>query len=344
MPPRFQRLPSAASRPRLGVPPFRLRLRAPARARSRRPGLARLALLLLLPGLAPTAARAQSLTIAEYRELILSSEGTLARLDRDLQAANVRLDRLVAEKQAAGSARGPRSRELAAEIVDVSQRVADLERQRRAALADQAALREALNQRYTQLIDANLARLDSLPQSDPDYSPLLVETGRIIGARDSLQLQIRIQQTLGSFRDFPILDSDGPAEIREKAGFYRDYVHDVAQRIAAIDREIETIRERDRVARRMKELQEDLAFQGEDVAKRRTDPSGGDIREDPARGALIGIDLLNQSPERRIADLEEEKRSLQLLRGRFEARVREYEDRARTIYIPQTTQSGEENR
>ncbi len=297
-----------------------------------------------MPSLAPTAAHAQSLTIPEYRELILSSEGTLARLERDLQAANARLDRLVAEKRAAGSSRGSRSRELAAEIVEVSQRVADLERQRRAAQADQAALREALNQRYTQLIDANLARLDSLPQSDPVYGPLLVETGRVIGARDSLQLQIRIQQTLGSFRDFPILDSDGPAEIREKAGFYRDYVHDVEQRIAAIDREIGTIRERDRVARRMKELQEDLAFQGEDVARRPTAASGGDIREDPARGALIGIDLLNQSPERRIADLEEEKRSLQLLRGRFEARVREYEDRARTIYTPQTTQSGEENR
>ncbi len=325
MPPRVHRTPRAGA----------YHTRAPAR-------LTPLALL-LLAGLVPARVHAQSLTIPEYRELLLSSETTLARLERELQAANARLDRLVAEKQATGSPRGGRSRELAAEIVEVSQRIADLERQRRAALADQTSLREGLNERYTQVIDANLERLDVMSQSDSTYGPLLVETGRYIGARDSLQLQIRIQQTLGSFRDFPIQDTDGPAEIREKAGFYRDYVHDVDQKVAAINREIGSILERDRVARRMKELQEDLAFQGEDVAKRPTDQTGGDIREDPALVTPGSLDLLTQSPERRVANLEQEKRSLELLKQRFEARVREYEDRARTIYSRQTTQSGEEN-
>jgi hypothetical protein len=304
--------------------------------------LTRLALLVLL-GILPAGAPAQSLTIPEYRELILSSEGTLARLDRELEAANARLDRLIARRQATGSPRGARGREIATGIVEVSQQIADLERQRRIALADQTALREALNQRYTRVIDANLESLDGMSQSDPAYGPLLVETGRYIAARDSLQLQIRIQQTLVSFRDFPILETDGPAEIREKAGFYRDYVHDVRQKIEAIDREIGRLRERDQVAKRMKELQEDLAFQGEDVAKRPTDETGGDIREDPALGAPGGLDMLAQAPERRIEDLEQEKRSLELLRQRFEAKVRDYEDRARTIYSRQTTQSGVKN-
>jgi hypothetical protein len=321
--------------------------RVPSAPLSGRPFRARRRLALLawlwLATLPTAPLSAQALTIPEYRELLLSSETTLARLDRELETANARLDRLVAEKQATGSPRGSRSREIAVEIVEVSQRLADLERQRRAALADQTALREGLNERYTQVIDANLERLDAMSQSDSAYGSLLLQTGRYIGARDSLQLQIRIQQTLGSFRDFPIRETDGPAEIREKAGFYRDYVHDIDQKIAAIDREIRTIRERDRVARRMKELQEDLIFQGEDVAKRPTDQTGGDIREDPALLAPGSLDLLTQNPERRVANLEQEKQSLQLLKQRFEARVREYEDRARTIYSRQTTQSGEEN-
>jgi hypothetical protein len=303
----------------------------------------------------PQATRAQTLTVAEYRDQIVGQESTLARLERELEAANAQLDRLVAERQATGSPRGQRSREISLEIVDLSQRIAELERQRRTALAEQRLLREALNRRYTEIIDANLARLGGMSQSDPAYGPLLVETGRAIGARDSLQLQIRIQETLGSFRDFPILATDGPAEIREKAGFYRDYVHDVEQRIAAVEKEIERVRDRDRVARRMRELQEDLAFQGEDAAKRPgNDVSGGDIREDPAVSPPAGgheetrpggLDALGQrTPEQRIADLEQEKRSLELLRGRFEAKVRDYEDRARTIYSRQTTQPGKENR
>lgn len=300
--------------------------------------------LAALLGLLPSPSPAQVLTIPEYRELLISKESVLTRLERELAVANSRLDRLVAEKQAAGSPRGERSRELSAEIVKASQDIAELERQRRAALADQRSLRAALNERLTREIEANLDRLGAMPQEDPGYGDLLIETGRYVETRDSLRLQIRIEESLEGFREFPILATDGPSEIREKAGFYRDYVHDVDQKIAAIDREIAQIRERDRVAARMQELQEDLAFQDEDVPGR-PGTTAGDIREDPAvEGSPDAPGLLGARPDRRIANLEEEKRQLELRRDEFEAKVRGYEARARTIYSRTDTQAEEESR
>jgi hypothetical protein len=300
--------------------------------------------LLALPGSA-TPAAAQSLTIPEYRELLLSKQSVLERIDRELSAANARLDRLVNAEQASGNPRRERSRELSAEIVRVSRQVAELERQRRTAEADLSELRTALNERYSRIIEANLERLSSMRQGDPEYGPLLIETGRYVGARDSLRLQIRIQESVREFREFPILATDGPAEIREKAGFYRDYVNDVRQKIAAIDREIEQIRDREQVGRRMQELVEDLEFQGEDVPKRPTDASPGDPREDPAlNGGAGSLELLAQPPAQRVAALEEEKRQLELLRRQFEDKVRDYDARARTIYNRQTSQAEEETR
>ncbi len=296
----------------------------------------------------PAAASAQALTIPEYRELVFANEGKLVRLDRELGAANARLDGLIAEKEA-GGARGQRGRELSAEIVKASNRIAELDRERRKALTDLRALRRALEERYTAVIDANLERLGSLDQRDPAYAELLIETGRAIGARDSLQLQIRIQESLQEFREFPLLATDGPAEIREKAGFYRDYVRDVQKKIAALDREIDEIQDREQVERRMREFREDLAFQGEDAPNRPGDPgagpSAGDLREDPSAGTgPEALELLTRPPAQRIAQLEEEKEQLELLRRRFEAKVRDYDERARTIYSRQTLQPGEQSR
>jgi hypothetical protein len=300
-----------------------------------------LALLFLCPG----TARAQVLTIPEYRELLLSQDTKLARLDRELAAANTRLDRLVVDKDAVGSPRQDRSRELSAEIVKASEQVVALARQKRAALADLRSLRAALHERYTQVIDANLDSLGSMAQQDPGYGPLLIETGRYVTARDSLRLRIRIQESVRNFRDFPILATDGPAEIREKAGFYRDYVSDVNKKVQALEREMEQIQERERVGRRMRELLEDLAFQGEDMPNRPGDAAAGDIREDPALGDTDDRpELFARQPGQRIAELEEEKRQLELLRKQFEAKVREYDERARTIYSRQNTPSGEKSR
>ncbi|MFN2433738.1 MAG: hypothetical protein ABR599_13180 [Gemmatimonadota bacterium] len=305
------------------------------------PGVLTLGLLLLAW---PRAALpAQTLTIPEYRELVLANEAKLTGIERDLGAANARLDRLVLEKEAEGSPVGARSRELSAEIVKASRRVSDLERQKRGAQADLRTLRSALNARYTTVIDGNLQRLGGMRQGDAGYAELLVETGRYIGARDTLRLQIRIEESVRDFREFPILATDGPAEIREKAGFYRDYVRDVAAKIQAIEREIDDIRERELVGRRMQELLEDLAFQGEAVPDR---PGGeaGDIREEPAGGGIETLEMLARSAERRIGDLEEERRQLELLRRRFQAKVRDYDERARTIYDRRTRESGGSSR
>src|SRR5688572_19916643 len=95
------------------------RPRPPERSR-RRVALPRLVALVAL--CAPVVSQAQALSIPEYRELILSQETKLARLDRELTAANEQLDQLVAEKAGAGSPRGERSRQLSAEIVEVSER------------------------------------------------------------------------------------------------------------------------------------------------------------------------------------------------------------------------------
>ena len=288
-------------------------------------------------------ARAQSLTIPEYRELILATEGKIERIRRDLVAANARLDRAVAERDGAGSPRDERARELSADIVRLSRRVGDLERDKRAAEADLRDLRDALDARYTEAIDANLARLTALEEEDPRVGALLIETGRHVNARDSLRLQIRIQETVRNFREYPIAPTDGPAEIREKAGFYRDYVRDVQARIADIDRAVDEIRERERVRQRMQELLEDLAFLGEDVPDRPGDAGGGDLREDPALGGGPAA-ALAKPPAERIRELEEERRQLELLRRRFEANVRLYEERARTVYRRQAPPVEEESR
>jgi hypothetical protein len=164
-----------------------------------------------------------------------------------------------------------------------------------------------------------------------------------VNARDSLRLQIRIQETVRNFREYPIAPTDGPAEIREKAGFYRDYVRDVQARIADIDRAVDEIRERERVRQRMQELLEDLAFLGEDVPDRPGDAGGGDLREDPALGGGPAA-ALAKPPAERIRELEEERRQLELLRRRFEANVRLYEERARTVYRRQAPPVEEESR
>jgi hypothetical protein len=304
-----------------------------------------LPLCILMLSVVPARAGAQELTLPEYRELLLSKESVLLRLERELAAANRDLERLVRQRDNA-SRRGQRTRGLTDEIVKVSNRIGELERQRRTAQADLRALRAVLHERYTSLIDANLERLDEMEQQDPRYSELLVETGRAITARDALRMQIRIQESIPNFREFPILATDGPAEIREKAGFYRDYVRDVERRIGEIDAEMSEIRQLASVQTRMREFREDLAFQGEDAPTRAGDaPGGGDIREEPApTNNPEGDEPLNRSPTRRIAELEEIRRQLVLLRRGFEIRVRDYEERARTIYSQQGSQSGEELR
>lgn len=318
-------------------------MRPPAHlARVRAPWLAWALAATALAGPAAPAA-AQALTIPEYRELILATEGRIGRLDRELAAANARLDRAVAERDAAGSPRAERSRELSADIVRLSRRVADLEREKRAAEADLRELRDALDARYTTAIEVNLAQLAGLEEQDPRVGALLIETGRHVNARDSLRLQIRIQETVRNFREYPIEPADGPAEIREKAGFYRDYVTEVQARIAEIDRAVNDIRERERVRQRMQELLEDLAFLGEDVPDRPGDAGGGDLREDPALGGGAAA-ALAKPPAEQIRELEEERRQLELLRRRFEANVRLYEERARTVYSRQAPPVEEEPR
>lgn len=310
----------------------------------RRPPLAALlgfgAVLLLA---APAAA--QSLTIPEYRELILANEGKLARVDRDLAAANALLDRLVREKDARGSPVDARSRQLSAEIVAASERLTELERQKRMVQADLRALRSALHARYTAVIAANFERLGEMQQGDAGYADLLIETGRYVASRDTLQLKIRIQESVGSFREYPILPTDGPTEIREKAGFYRDYVRDIDGRIEAIDREVDQLEERERVARRMREFVEDLVFQGEAVPDRPGgDPVGGDLREEPTLTGSEALEVLGRSPAQQVDDLQQERRQLELLRRQFLARVRDYDERARTIYSRQTTEPGGRSR
>ncbi|MBA2566030.1 MAG: hypothetical protein H0V09_11505, partial [Gemmatimonadetes bacterium] len=232
------------------------------------PALLALALL-ATAGLRAPVALAQTLTIPEYRELVLANEGKLTRIDREIAVENARLDRLVSERNRGDSPGGEeRAGQLSGRIVKVSNRLAELERLKRSTQAELRRLRTALDERYTAAIDGSLDRLGAMAQSDPAYARLYLETSRYIGARDSLQLQIRIGETLRNFREFPILLTDGPAEIREKAGFYRDYVRDVDARLAALEGEMRKIQDRDRVSERMREFREDLAFQGADAPDR----------------------------------------------------------------------------
>nr|MBA2563870.1 hypothetical protein [Gemmatimonadota bacterium] len=60
---------------------------------------------------------------------------------------------------------------------------------------------------------------------------------------------------------------------------------------------------------------------------------GGDLRENPAGGGVPeDLELLARVLTRSLSDLQREKSELELLRAGFEANVRAYEERARTIY------------
>lgn len=318
-------IPRSSSDPALaaGGPVWRARAWRPAWRRGRE-GLVLVVVLaagLLFAGTAEGQVLGGEAEVA-YHE----AEGEYEALRADLDRSFNQFERALEAVDRARDGDGTGREAAFAAFQTVAVRHMALELETRRALervnATRAGYLQALEDREDELLNA-LAREDL-----PSVRQAVLEGEWQRVRREMLRLEpaTDLDQTL-ALRPVPELrvePTDGPVELREKANFMQDHALSYDSIIGDLDREIQTLEDRERRLRGLQDLQRDLGRFGQDLlpgartgAPSVADPTRTGDGTDPESGGEGAAEALASLP---LAD------QIQLLRGTRELAVQYREE------------------